>query len=1004
MPYVRNSKWRSTICLINSLFLVSGNSLERLQSKTLLALFSIPFVVLAIVPGAVVAQEFNADGDGVVEEILVSGTRIKRDGASAPIPTTVVGLEAIQLSGAENVADIINVLPALTPGLDRQSSGFGQFGNAGLNCANLRNLGVHRTLTLVNGRRHAPTIDQTEIPCVDINNIPTTLVERIEITTGGASAVYGADAVAGVINFVMKDNFEGVEFQGQAGISAEGDANRESLSLTMGMNSEDGKGNSWIHLSLANEDGLRFPDRDFAVDGLTFVTNPAAATDPDAPAQIAMSGLGQLGFFAAVPNVSLPLQIDPNSGELTRSSVVNNFAFNPDGTLRAFDLGGLTAPIDGFLANRSGGDAGSLFDRFDLTVPTERVLFAAGAHYDLAPNIRLKIDGKYSKSESSAELGAFFEIPFVNSFINVAENPFVSDEIQDLLLGAPGFADVPVIGVSRVDEEFGPRGTDAERKFWQVGLGISGDLGEKWSYELAYQYAESSASFIFTNDRLDARFAQAMDAITDPVSGETVCRDPSNGCVPINVFGPIGSISQGAIDFIRIQPGKQSNFEQQVITGFVSGDVFQLPYGPAKLVAGFEYRKDKLDTDATREFNEGLGFFGSVLSDVKGDIDVTEFFGEILIPLVNGVRGIESLNLEAAIRFSDYNLAGNNTSWKVGLDYAPVSDIRFRSVFSTSVRAPNAGEIFSAGSLGAVQVFDPCDELAVNAGSASRSANCAALGITQPFVSDTRIVTTLQQTEGNPDLDVEEADTLTLGIVLAPRWLENFQVSVDYWDIELSGGISSFDAQSILNNCVDFASLDNEFCPLIDRVANGNIALISNSLINVSSIDTSGIDIEASYYYDWENVGTFRFNLLATNLDKRDFILAPGTNANSDVDPSAGEHGLPKWKWNFSTTYSRDAFTLFAKVRYIGETVRNLLEENPSSQRSPFKASSRVYTDIQGRWEFRENMTAFLGASNLFDTKPPKNPDVRTGTPLASNGLPYDLIGQYFYFGININL
>lgn len=944
-------------------------------------------------------------------EIVVTGSRIARPELEAPTPVTVLGEEAIQLGGIVNTADLVNELPGVAPGLNRQNSGYFTFGNAGLNCSNLRDLGIERTLVLMDGMRHTPSLTDANTPCVDLGNIPSALIERVEVITGGASAIYGADAVSGVINFITKKDFEGVEFGYQQGVSSRGDADSYSAQTTAGVNFEDGRGNAWVHFNYAQEEGLEFPDRDFASEGLTYIRNPAEAAspgnDPSIPDFIAQTGLGVTGFSARVPNLTLPL-VRNSAGQLVRDdNAATLFTFNADGSLREFNLGGLSQPIDGFNVPLSGGDAGTGLETSNLTVPLKRYLLASGVRYDIHPKAQFTFDGKFSLVESSSRINSVFEIEGVNSPINVADNPFIPDDLRALLLGDPADPDddITEIGVSREDVEFGRRGSDLKRFFWMVRTGFEGEFADGWNYEVKYQRGATITNNKVVNDRNDSRFFQALNAVRDPVTGEVVCRDPSEGCAPINIFGPHGSISQAAVDFIKVDHTTVSTFEQQVVTASVNGDVFELPAGMLKVAGGVEYREDDLDVDASTEFEKGLGFFNSTLPDVNGKINVKEVFGEVLVPVLRDLPGVESFNLEAAVRWADYSTAGENTSWKFGGDYAPVSDVRFRATYAQAVRAPNAGEIFQPAALGAVSVDDPCDELHVTSGSGNRAANCAALGITQPFVSNTRIITTLEQSTGNPDLDVETAKTLTVGAILQPRWVPDLTITADYWDIELSDGISDFSSQGILDNCVDFATINNDFCGLIARGADGNIAVIRNSLINVSSFNVSGVDIQVDYLWKLSTVnlpGSLRFNAIATHLEKSDFVLAPGTNAFGDVDPSAGEHGRPKWKGTLNTIYDSGPLTLSWQLRILDSTVRNALESNRAQLRSPYDTGTELYSDFQARYSFDRGLSLYAGANNVFDNEPPRNPDVRTGASRSGSNNIYDVIGRFYYAGATI--
>lgn len=920
-------------------------------------------------------------------EVVVTGSRLRRDGIDAPTPTVSVGSEVIEAKGITNVVDLLNELPQISTGLSNANTSF-SFGNIGLNQADLRNLGVRRTLTLVNGRRRAGTPDDSNFLAFDLSAIPAALIDRVEVQTGGTSAVYGADAVAGVINLILKDNFDGVEGYANYGIAGRGDYTTSAYGVTIGTNYD--RGNAVLHVSRSENSTLTRGDRDLD-DRYNFVSNPANTGPNDGiPARIPVRDL-KLAYFG-IPTITafLPYGAGGSFTDVIFDSVLGNFRpinAGPRGVIDgSFSLGeGGTTPND------------------TLVAPTERTSVYGKATYELTPSIKAFTEVIYADINARDRIGSVFDS--FSTTISV-DNPFMPEVVRQQLLaaGQTGFT------YARQHDEFGQRGTDINRKYYSIGAGFEGNIGSSWNWSAVYEFGKSQTINRNSNDRLDANWFEASDAIRDPASGQIVCRSVearARGCVPVNVFG-VGTISQAAVDYIRADHTTTTDTSQTLVQGLISGDLFQLPAGAVKLSAGAEYRRDTLDFRPSFVWERALGFFASQFSPVAESNEVKEAFAEILVPILRDRPFFHALELEGAYRISDYQRAGSVDSWKIAGQWAPISDIRFRVTRAKAVRAPSLGELFDPGSRGAAGLSDPCDPNLLDSGSGSRRANCAALGLDPvTYNPNTRRVTTLVFTTGNPDLDVETADTFTAGVVLRPSFIPNLAFSADYYRIELDGGISRLGAQQTLNNCVDLPSLDNQFCQSVDRIADGNIREVLDSYINVASFKVEGIDFELSYSRRLNDIfggegdlGSFRLGAVASYLKNNIFVDRDLVTGEETPFNDAGEADNPQFRLTGTATYSNGPFQVNWSSRFIDATVTNNDLENPQEDVGSFYNIPSVwYHDMSVAFDVQENFRFNAGVRNVFDTGPRDHPLTARGSSAYDN-----LTGRFFFVGARVKM
>jgi len=1000
--------------------------------------------------------------------ILVTGTRIRRPNLESTVPITSVGIQELTDTGDVSLGDNLNDLPSLRSSFS-QSNSTRFIGTAGLNFLDLRGLGVSRTLVLVNNRRHVTGSPGDYL--VDVNTIPLTLVERVDIVTGGNSAIYGSDAVAGVVNFILRRDFDGLRFRGQAGISDEGDRGSYYAGLTWGRNFAEDRGNIAIALEYARAEALYFVDRPGltgAYDGRCQyeLTEPQGAAGgetgisasdgiPDRTFQCGVrnngiSNGGTIGAFAD----GRAIRFDPNGNLFIDTPVSNNGPFGsgnavaPDGfgaTLR--DTGQLAAGLQRYAAN--------LLARFEVSRGFQPFLEAKYVHIDATQ------EGQPSFYQGTLLnfFGANFGVPVPSLRCN---NPFLT--AQALATMQSG-----VFGLSRFNVDFGGRGELHDRDTYRVVAGIEGDFFDDWHYEVAINYGRLRTRLTSLNNLLLADidgnldgFSLAVDAVRN-ASGQIVCRvnadaDATNDrpdCVPINMFG-FGAPSGAALDFVNTTASRRERAGQFQATAFVSGDLsqlFELPGGPIGFAVGLEYRRETAFSDFDDLTQSGATFLNSIPTFDPPALEIKEVFGEIRFPLLRDLPFAQELTLEAAARYSDYNLGNTNHTfaYNLGGTWAPIRDIRFRGNYSTSVRAPTQGDLFSPQSQSFAFIADPCDSINIG-NNPQRPGNCAADGVpatanaalvaacagspTAPLIfvggpwinCNARAFSTGFLQGGNPQLEEEKGKSYTIGAVIEPRFLPGFSATIDYYHIDVKDLIATLTAQTIITNCYDSAQgIGNPFCTSVSRdPAHGmfnNPAVLAGG-VNFARQVTEGIDIELAYRRTFSNghrlsaraIGTYVMTL--DNYTDPTFPEAPNRQRS--------ELGDPSFSANFNLNYDFGALDITYNLRYIGRQVINVSYEaqnpfvgvctaayvtaigctlNEITDLPPTNADSHpriwfpdvLYHGIRIGYEVNEQFSFYAGVDNLTDRAPPLG---QLGT---AGGDPYDSIGRYFFAGVNVN-
>ena len=968
--------------------------------------------------------------------VVVTGSRIPQPNLTSISPVTSVGNEELKLEGVTRVEDLVNNLPQAVADFGGNISN----GATGAATVNLRGLGSQRTLVLVNSRRLMPgDPTQNGASSPDLNQIPGALVERVEVLTGGASAVYGADAVAGVVNFIMNDHFEGVRLDAQYAmyqhdnsnsaadvVTASGfptpdsnvhDGYSRDFTFLMGMNSGDGRGNATVYAGYRTLSAITQANRDFSActlgSGDSFSCNGSVTSAP--------------GLFVPVNQdpAAFGSPADPDNGFFTIDGS-NNFRPYDFGT-DVYNFGPL-----------------NYYQR-----PDDRYTAGLFAHYDMNEHATAYTEFMFMNDKTVSQVapsGAFFgsnsgQPPFYGNYVVNCDNPLLSASQVNALCDDPAVNRQPgqndvFLGIGRRNVEGGGRRDDLEHTSYRGVLGVRGNFGEAWSYDAYGLYGTTVYKENFLNDFSAARLGKALTVVNDPTTGQPVCRvnadaDVTNDdakCVPYNIW-QIGGVTQAALDYVQVPGFKQGQTVEEVLSGSVTGDLGQ--YGAKMPTAndglgvafGAEYRREEqeLKTDQAYQTNDLLGQGAPELNTI-GSFDVKELFVEARMPLVQDKTGAQDLALEAGYRYSDYSLGFNTDTYKFGLNYAPVEDVRFRGSYQRAVRAPNAQELFLQDRVQLDGNSDPCagdidPGTGIVTGGAS-AAQCALSGVTAAQYGSVLENPSAQYNGlvgGNQDLDPEKSDTYSFGFVLTPTFLSHFSWSADYYDIKVEGLINSVGADVILNNCLNTG--DAGFCSQVHRAPGsaslwiGNQGFIDDPIINTGSLRTKGIDTEVNYFFDMGgNAGRLAFQLIGTYVDE---LIVQPTTGSATYD-CKGLYGLscgvptPDWRHKLRATWSTPwNLDLSLSWRFIDSTKLDTTSSNPQLNgdvpATDASIKSMSYLDLAGSYTFNQSITLRVGINNLTDEDPPLiGQDSCLSVFCNGNTFPqlYDTLGRYGFVSV----
>ncbi|MDF0533542.1 TonB-dependent receptor [Shewanella sp. A32] len=945
----------------------------RLAEWIAISLFSSATISIS----AQAAENDKKDADSQkYEHIEVTGSHIVRESAYAPTPVTVVTGEELLGTGVTNIGEALNQLPALGSTYSLANSGGSSIGTAGLNILDLRNLGTSRTLVLVNGKRHVSS--EAGTAAVDVNTIPSAWVDKVEIITGGASAIYGADAVTGVVNFILKKNITGLDFNASIGTADDSGFSKKRASFSYGTDIDNGRGNVAFSAEYSGQNNLWAMDRDQTSIAYASMANktPGRVDDnnPNNPDKIytANSGYYAIG----------------NDGRF----YLNGWKkFNSDGSISDVNLG---SNVYNYYCTDC--DSINLNQFNELQPEFKRYNFNFKGNYDITDNDSVYFEAKYVRSDATNNFQpAFF---FFNPINTVSiDNAFMDPELRQMMQDAGKTS----LTINRFMTDTGLRVENDTRETQRYVLGMEGTIATEWNYDVYAVYGQTDLKRENENNLIYDNYVNALDAVKDN-NGNIVCRSAAaqaDGCVPINIFGD-GAPSQAAIDYINVNLTGTSVIKQTVIGGNITNSgLYELPAGFVGFSTGVEYREEK---SAIHEPDYPKETFFNSLGEDHGSFNVKEVYAELSIPLLADLPLIRQLDLDLAARYADYSSIGSATTWKTGLNWEITDELRMRGTYSRAIRAPNISELYGAASETYFSVDDSCklDNLNNLADSSTRRKNCSALGIPSDFNSNYDAASIQGEQSGNHDLDPEKSTSYTLGAVFQPAAISGLSFSVDYWNIKIDDAISSISAQDIINKCLDSENgVNNQYCALITRDPDTHeITLIQRHSLNLAKLEAAGVDFDLGYDIDLGK-GTLSSSLVATKLIRnRSYDFQDDPSSYQDY---AGTSGTPEWQANVDLKYTLDNWQAKWRTRYIDSvdlyTQQELeLNANPNSL---MDFGSYFISDMSVGYQFDNGLGLKIGIDNLFDRALPFG-TIGTGTGSAM----YDNVGRYYYTTISFKL
>ncbi len=988
---------------------------ERLLASTMIG--GVALAAFAVAPAY--AQDDATD----VDVVVVTGSRIPQPNLTTTSPVNTINSGDVKLQGGSRVEDVVNNLPQVFASQGSTASNSA----TGIAAVDLRGLGAQRTMVLINGRRLGAGDPST--PVADLNFIPGALVDRIDVVTGGASAVYGADAVAGVVNFIMKRDFEGVQIDANYGvyqhsnddsrveaiIAARAAGNpaqyklppddvwegeQKDVTIMMGVSSADGKGNITAYAGYRHIDSILESQYDYSACALTTTLLACGGSSTSYP-----------GRFIAAGGVGGDYTIKDAAGNLRAfASSTDSFNFGPT----------------------------NYFQR-----PDERYTFGAFGHYQLNDWLEVYSEAMFMDDRTVAQIapsGIFLAPIMVN-----CDNPFLSADASFKLCDpsqvpdqnpavagaqpcpvdvnpAPGYQGncTAIVAIGRRNIEGGGRQDDRQHTAFRVVLGARGDISDTWSYDIYGQYNQANLSNTYRNDFSIARSQRAL--LVRNVAGVPTCTSVIDGsdpsCVPYNIF-QLGGVTQAALNYVSTPGFQRALLSETVVSGSLTGHLgnygFKSPWANdgVDVAIGAEYRREALDWQTDAEFQSGdLYGQGGATPSVTGAYNVKELFAEARIPLIQDAPMAKDLSFDIGYRWSEYNAAGDTNTYKIEGNWSPTDDVRFRASYNRAVRAPNVIELFTPTAIGLDGTVDPC------AGGAPSFtlAQCQNQGVA-PGQYGTILKNPSGQYNGllggNPNLAPEEADTYTFGFVFTPTFVPGLTATIDYFDIKVNGVIGPVGANNVMTQC---GAGNLTACGLIHRAAGtGSLWLTPSGYVsdlneNAGEQSTKGVDLQVNYHWDWDSMGwseygSMDFNLIGTWLDEYNVPTGPTTTA-----ACAGLYGpncgvpRPEWRHKFRATWNtpwdikasatwRHIASVDADPGHAGGTL-----DDPLAARDYFDLAATWR--LSDRWEFRG------GVNNVFDKDPPL---IGSGNlaALYLNGntapLVYDALGRFIFFGVTTN-
>lgn len=930
------------------------------------------------------AQESTDEGSDQLEEVVVTGSRIPRQDYESNSPLTTIGGTRFTNSGSTNIIQELQRLPAFTANRSTTSGTADGFTGSFLD---LRGLGKQRTLTLVDGRRWLNSISDGG---VDVSTIPPELVERVEIVTGGASATYGSDAIAGVVNIILKKDFEGAVFSAKTGFTDRDGHTNSRIALTVGDGFASGQGSAYFHMSYDTLSQIDGSDRNFLSPSRTNVNGelvPFYSTTTNTGA-VFFEGQSAPAFFDASGNL-----FDSN-GEFNRLS--GNQLFDPS----------LNSVV------QEGAEKYTIF---------------AGVQYEIRPGLRLYGDAFYVREETEASLSP--DPVFLGDFTGISvDNPFLAPETQAYLQTLDTDSDgIVFLDWRRRFNELGTRDASNDRDSFRFMVGFEYDLNDTWSWDTSAVYSVSNFSIIYANNVHFDRLVQALDVINGPNGPECnpVSTFSTRSCVPLNIFGP-NSITPEMADFIRSNVGTTGNNTDTTITSVFTGELFDLPAGVVGASVGAEFRRSEGSEAPSDTYIDGQWRWGNAFP-IFASLDQTEVFGEVLIPLLSDAPFANYLGLELGARYTNFDPGTDAWTYKVLAEWSPIEKIRFRGGIQRATRAPNLFEVgANYGFTNTLEFFnggagDPCFTGVPLTGDLRTScvANGVPAAIADAGAAAPSFHNFFHTFDGNPNLEPEIADTITLGVVFSDLFTENLNVTIDYYDIDLQDGITFLGERIIFNRCYASGTGGTDpFCDEIQRdPTTGLIDTFNDGPQNAAANKFSGIDVSFNYTRDaaaWlGDSGMMTINVLATHVLEQS-LQAFTDDPSSKIDCvglygancSFGFYGglfKPENQMDATLTFENSVYGASLYWTFVGSLRDDATKFDPGSLSNiAVTESSRTsYFDIAVWWNVTDSVYIHAGVENLLDEEPPIVGLDRAG---GNNSLfkLYDQIGRRFYLGTSM--
>jgi len=959
-------------------------ALQRWETADKLRTGSAALIAASLTVAAPVglAQATVADS---LDEVVITGSRVERAGFEAPTPLTVMGIEELKAAPVSNLAEFVNTLPSVVGSATPQTSNTSiSAGTAGVNALNLRGLGTVRTLVLVDGQRSVGSILNGT---VDVNNIPQSLVKRVEVVTGGASAAYGSDAVSGVVNFILDRDYTGFKGEFDANESGEGDNKSVRGSLTFGTPFAGDRGHFIAAADYTDDRGVKGVPRDWNQNGWYMINNPAYTATNGQPE------------YLVTPNAAL---MQASAGGLITNTVLRGTAFGPGGVPYQFNYGSFrpsasaaTPQTAGPWMVGGGWEDNQFNSAQSLKASEERKGGFGRLSFDFTENVTGFVQASYNNTKTNNTTG--YQFNQANVVIR-SDNAFIPASVRSVLQAN----NLAQFTMGTMNADLPLRLAVNDRTVTRFVAGLDGRVNlfdSSWKWNAYYQRGESDSLEMAQDITNNARLALAQDAVFRPGTSEVVCRstltDPNNGCVPLNRMG-IGVASPAALRYVLGNPQREQTLKQSVAAVSINGEPFSVPAGPVSLATGIEWREEEVTGFVDPLYRSGW-FVGNYLPNF-GKYDVKEAFLETVVPLASGSALAEALDLNAAVRRTDYSTSGAVTTWKVGITYSPIDDLRFRMTRSRDIRAPNLGELFAAGTSNTNNVLDPFNN---NANTQYRGVN-----------------------RGNPNLKPEEADQWGLGVVLQPSALPGFNASVDYYEIDLTGAIGSLPAQEIVDRCFEGNQV---YCVAITRgVAAGGTNIITEIAIspfNLAQRLNRGLDVELSYTRDVAGIGGNSGNLQLRALMTKyyeNFVNDGIVRPTDSVGRNTGD-GPPNHIYRLSARYRTGPYSMTLIGRGVSSGVYNTAWVECTSGCPASNSFSRTINNnkIDGQFVMDANLTyaverddamsyeVFFNIRNLLDKDPPivaPGPAGSAyGTP-ATNPTLFDQLGRNFRLGVRFKM